>query len=83
MNKSDFFDDRIVAFDVSKHPHPHPHPHTHPHADPELEPLSLRVVYYEWSDEQNKWLKTREADPEPDQSMPSGDFDGQIKEVEL
>lgn len=74
MKKSDFFDDDIVAFDVNKHPH-HPEPH--------IRPLSLRSAYYEWSRPQNRWLKIRESDPEPDQNMPDGSFDGQIIEIEL
>jgi len=82
MKKSDFFDDSIIAFTGEKHHHAH-HEHS-PHAHGEGTPESLRFMYYEWSKLENKWLKLRDEDPEPDQAaLPNGKFDGQIIEVEL
>lgn len=81
MKKSDFFSDSIIAF-AGKHIHDHLHDHLHDHIHDQS--VSLRVVYYEWSKSENKWLKLRDSDPDPDQSvLPSGKFDGQIIEVEL
>lgn len=75
MKKTDFFNDTIIAFSTGKHHHAHLHIYAE---------VSLRVVYYEWSKSSNKWMKLRDADPEPDHStLPTGKFDGQIIEVEL
>lgn len=75
MKKSDFFDEKIVAFEISKHHH---------HLEHEsVLPQSSSVVYYEWDKQESKWLKLRETDPEPDQSIPNGSFDGQIIEIDL
>jgi hypothetical protein len=78
MKKSDFFDELIFAFELSKHHEPHLH-----EPEPPIGPLSVSVVYYEWSKTENKWLKLRENDPDPDQSLPNGDFDGQVIEIIL
>lgn len=68
MKKDDFFNEPIAIFSDKHH---------FPSA------ASLSIVYYEWNENDNKWVKLRENDPEPNQlELPTGKFDGQIIEVE-
>lgn len=84
MKKSDFFDELIFAFELSKH---HEHHELHlphePEPEPPIGPLSAGTIYYEWSKTENKWLKLRENDPDPDESLSNGEFDGQVIEIVL
>ena len=39
-------------------------------------------IYYEWNQADRLWVKLRDADPDPDQSiLAPGKFDGQIIEI--
>lgn len=41
------------------------------------------IAYYEWSEPEAKWLKIDESYPDPDESWPTGQFDGEILEIQL
>jgi hypothetical protein len=40
-----------------------------------------RAWYYEWNEQDQKWGKLNEHDPEPPTTLPPGKFDGQIVEI--
>lgn len=59
----------IVSFDEAK-------PSAAAYAFPQ------NFIYYEWNQADRLWVKLRDADPDPDQSiLVPGKFDGQIIEI--
>lgn len=47
-------------------------------------PFPTNFIYYEWNQADRLWVKLRDADPDPDQSiLAPGKFDGQIIEISL